>query len=124
MNEFFPEDWSAAQTMAMVPETRGMDMAPDGMPDAIYDGYDGSMTDIMNNPNFVPGYLSTHIGSTVRVEFEIGQGLTDRVGTLLGVGAGFILLQEPTSGATILCDLGPVRFVTIVDEGGGTVLMQ
>ena len=122
MNEFFPENWSAEPTMAMVPEMG--DPNAQMLPDTVFDGYDTAMMDLMNDPSFVPGYLATQIGRTVRVEFEIGQGLTDRVGTLLGVGAGFILLREPTSGATILCDLSPVRFVTIVDEAGPTLMQQ
>ena len=123
MDNMFPENWSAEPAMAMV-ERGGADtdrMMTPGDPGL--GGYDDAMMEVLNNPSFVPGYLSMQIGRTVRVEFEVGPGLTDRVGTLIGVGAGFILLREPTSGATILCDLSPVRFVTIVDESG-PVLIQ
>jgi hypothetical protein len=65
------------------------------------------------NPLFTPGFLRTQIGRTVRVEFLIGtNSLTDRVGTLVGVGTSYILLREIQSPNVILCDIYSIKFVT------------
>jgi len=62
---------------------------------------------------YVPGYLKTQIGRRVRVEFLIGtNGTTDRTGTLLGVGASYILIRPSDSDDVILCDLYSIKFVT------------
>ena len=64
------------------------------------------------NPMFTPGFLRTQIGRTVRVEFLIGTtGLTDRFGTLVGVGTSYILIQEAQSDDILLCDIYSIKFV-------------
>lgn len=65
---------------------------------------------------YTPGYLRTQIGRRVRVEFLIGSNgpLVDRIGTLLGVGASYILLQPVDSDDILLCDIYSIKFVTIL----------
>lgn len=63
---------------------------------------------------YTPGYLRTQIGRMVRVEFLIGtNGLNDRIGTLLGVGASYILLRPIGTNDIELCDIYSIKFVTI-----------
>lgn len=64
------------------------------------------------SPMYTPGFLRTQIGRTVRVEFLIGtSGLTDRFGTLVGVGTSYILIQEAQSDDILLCDIYSIKFV-------------
>ena len=64
------------------------------------------------NPMYTPGFLRTQIGQTVRVEFLIGTtSLTDRFGTLIGVGTSYILIQEAQTDDVLLCDIYSIKFV-------------
>lgn len=64
---------------------------------------------------YTPGFLRTQIGRKMRVEFLIGTaGFTDRTGTLVGVGASYILLRPVDSDDTMLCDIYSIKFVTII----------
>lgn len=67
------------------------------------------------NPEFLAGFLRTQIGRRVRVEFLIGtNSMTDRTGTLVGVGVSYILIQPLDSDDIMLCDLYSIRFVTFI----------
>lgn len=69
----------------------------------------------IQSPLYTPGFLKTQIGKRMRVEFLIGTNLlTDRTGTLLGVGASYILLQPVDSDDVIMCDIYSIKFVTII----------
>lgn len=60
------------------------------------------------------GFLRTQIGRKVRVDFLIGTNtLLDKAGTLLGVGANYILLQEEQTDDLIVCDYYSIKFVTV-----------
>jgi hypothetical protein len=65
---------------------------------------------------FTPGFLRTQIGRMIRVEFLIGTNgpLVDRTGTLLAVGASYILLRPINSDDVLLCDIYSIKFVTII----------
>ncbi|HEY9062360.1 MAG TPA: hypothetical protein VIO64_17955 [Pseudobacteroides sp.] len=65
---------------------------------------------------FTPGFLTTQIGKLMRVEFLIGTNgpLIDRVGTLIAVGASYILLRPTGSDDVLLCDIYSIKFVTIL----------
>ena len=64
---------------------------------------------------YTPGFLRTQIGRKMRVEFLIGTGgLTDRTGTLAGVGASYILLRMIDSDDIMLCDIYSIKFVTLI----------
>lgn len=63
---------------------------------------------------FTPGFLKTQIGRRMRVEFLIGTGtLIDRTGTLLAVGASYILLRLIESDDVMMCDIYSIKFATI-----------
>lgn len=78
---------------------------------------DMAIPETLLSVDFVPGFLRTQIGKTMRVVFFIGNQLTDRVGVLIGVGASYILLQEVSTTAVTMCDLFSIKFVTIMDLG-------
>ncbi|MGI6668259.1 MAG: hypothetical protein ACOX4M_02110 [Acetivibrionales bacterium] len=64
---------------------------------------------------FTAGFLRTQIGRRVRVEFLLGTNLlTDRTGTLVAVGASYIVLRPPDSDDLVMCDIYSIRFVTII----------
>jgi hypothetical protein len=65
---------------------------------------------------YTPGFLRTQIGRQMRVEFLIGTNgpLVDRTGTLIGVGASYILLRPVESDDVMMCDIYSIKFVTIL----------
>ncbi len=67
------------------------------------------------SPYYTAGFLKNFIGKNVRVEFVVGTAgaVTDRVGTLLEVGASYIVLQPLLTDDLLMCDLYSIRFVTI-----------
>lgn len=63
---------------------------------------------------YTPGFLRTQIGKRMRIEFLIGtSSFTDRTGTLLAVGASYILIRPVGSDDTMLCDIYSIKFITI-----------
>jgi len=69
----------------------------------------------LQNTFFTPGFLRTQIGRRVRVEFLLGTNLlTDRTGTLVAVGASYIVLRLVDSDDLMMCDIYSIKFVTII----------
>ena len=69
----------------------------------------------LQNTFFTPGFLRTQIGRRVRVEFLLGTNLlTDRTGTLVAVGASYIVLRLVDSDDLMMCDIFSIKFVTII----------
>lgn len=69
----------------------------------------------LTNPIYIPGFLRQNIGRWMRVEFLIGNTLTDRVGVLTEVGASYILLHSIDPNSYILCDMFSIKFVVIIN---------
>lgn len=68
----------------------------------------------VSSPLYTPGFLRTQIGRRMRVEFLIGtSNLTDRSGTLVAVGASYIIIRLIDSDDLMLCDIYSIKFVTI-----------
>ncbi|WP_242855659.1 hypothetical protein [Ruminiclostridium josui] len=62
---------------------------------------------------YMNGFLRTQIGKTVRVEFLIGTGtLIDKFGTLLAVGANYLVLRQAETDDIVVCDFFTIKFVT------------
>jgi hypothetical protein len=74
------------------------------------------MPEPIASPLYIAGYLSTQIGKLVKVEFLIGNNMTDRTGTLLKVGVNYIIIQPIEVNGSLLCDLYSIKFVTIVER--------
>lgn len=67
----------------------------------------------ITNILFTPGYLKTQIGRKVRMEFLIGtNGMTDRIGTLVGVGTSYVLLRLEETDDIMLGDIYSIKFAT------------
>lgn len=63
---------------------------------------------------YTPGFLRTQIGKRMKVEFLVGtNGMTDRIGTLVAVGASYIILRLFESDDLMMCDIYSIKFVTI-----------
>ena len=75
---------------------------------------DKDSPETLRSTNFTPGFLREHIGKLVRVEFLIGtNGLTDRTGILVEVGASYIVLRSIQDNNLLYCDIYSIKFVTI-----------
>jgi len=69
---------------------------------------------VMTDIGFTQGYLRTQIGKRVRIEFLIGtNSVTDRIGTLIGVGISYVLIRPAETDDIMLCDIYSIKFVTI-----------
>lgn len=66
--------------------------------------------------NFMPGYLRNHIGKLVRVESLIGGSLERRTGTLMQVGADFIVIKLCETCASMMCEAGSIKYITIIHD--------
>ena len=64
---------------------------------------------------YMAGILQTFIGERMRVQFLIGTGgpLLDINGTLVEVGANYIILQPVETDDLTICDLFSIKFVTV-----------
>ncbi|AEV70633.1 hypothetical protein [Acetivibrio clariflavus] len=73
---------------------------------------DGVIPETVLNTSYTQGYLRTQIGRKVKVEFLIGTNIfVDREGTLIDVGASYIILREAETDDLILCDMYSIKFV-------------
>lgn len=62
---------------------------------------------------YMNGFLRTQIGKRVKVDFLIGTGtLIDKFGTLLAVGANYILIRQAETDDEVLCDFFTIKFIT------------
>ena len=61
---------------------------------------------------YLNGFIRTQIGRRVQVQFLIGTNtITDRTGTLVGVGANYILLNEVETDDLLACDFYNIKFI-------------
>mgnify|MGYP000849104908 CR=1 FL=1 len=61
---------------------------------------------------YMNGFMRTQIGRRVTVEFLIGTNtLTDKTGTLLAVGANYILINPIETDDILLCDFYSIKFM-------------
>lgn len=98
-----PQDMTQNTGMSPVPATP-MNMVADT-----------AEPETLANPIYTPAYLRRNIGKVIRVEFLIGDNMTDRVGRLVEVGASYIVLEVAAQFTHIMCDLYSIKFVTILE---------
>jgi hypothetical protein len=61
---------------------------------------------------YMNGFMRTQIGRRVTIEFLIGTNtLTDRTGTLLAVGANYVLINEVETDDILLADFYSIKFI-------------
>jgi len=65
---------------------------------------------------YIPGYLNTQIGKLVRVEFLVGNTITDRTGVLVKVGVSYIIIKPVEVNGVVLCDMYSIKFVTVIER--------
>lgn len=82
-----------------------------------------NLPEVLSNTAFMPAFLSKHIGKLVKIEALLGNQLHERIGILMTVGAGFIVLRFKNN-ATLVCDLDSIRFVTIIHDNNFKGLMS
>lgn len=75
-----------------------------------------ALPEALTNNAFFPAYLQNHVGKLVKVESLIGGSLINRIGTLLHVGADFIVIKLYQSCSTMMIDLSTVKFITIIHD--------
>ncbi|HBD86651.1 MAG TPA: hypothetical protein DC001_04410 [Clostridiales bacterium] len=70
----------------------------------------------LESTNYMAGLLTTMVGEQVRVQFLIGTTgpLIDVMGTLLQVGANYIVIQPIATDDLMICDLYSIKFVTVL----------
>lgn len=75
------------------------------------------MPPIVDDINYVQGFLRKNIGSRVKVDFLIGTTNTeDRIGDLVEVGISYIVLKDINNKNLIMCDMYSIKFVTIYNN--------
>ncbi len=70
----------------------------------------------LESTDYLAGLLATLIGEKVRVQFLIGTTgpLIDVFGTLIQVGANYIVIQPIETDDLMICDLYSIKFVTVL----------
>lgn len=65
---------------------------------------------------YTAGLLRSFIGERMRVQFLVGTSgpLIDMTGTLVEVGANYIILRPIDSDDLLICDLYSIKFVTVI----------
>lgn len=94
-------------TPASIPQTfpiqQNTALTQEGMPPATERGY-------------IPYYLASNIGKSVRAEFIIGTTqYVDKTGVISEVGINYFVLRDVNSRTDIMCDLYSVKFVTVLN---------
>ena len=70
---------------------------------------------VIEDTNYLQGYLRTIIGKYVKVNFILGSDLfIDKEGILIEVGVDHIVLRETRTDDELICDLYSIKFVTVV----------
>lgn len=102
---------AGGQATPLLPSAAGL---PGAVAPSVTPGWT-QMPTTVESTLFTPGFLRTQIGRRVRVEFLIGtNNLTDRTGTLVAVGASYILIRPLESDDLMMCDIYSIKFVTII----------
>ena len=70
----------------------------------------------LTNPVFLPAYLKNHIGKLVKIESLVGDCLQARVGTLLQVGADFIVIKLNQNCSSMVIEGRSIKFITIIHD--------
>lgn len=106
------QDHSMMQ-MQSRPTTRGTNAMPRGT--SIMPPMSADTPTTVQSPYYTAGFLREFIGHEVRVEFLMGTSgaLIDRTGTLMEVGASYIVIQPTQTDDLLMCDLFSIKFVTI-----------
>ncbi len=78
----------------------------------------------LGNTAFMPAFLTKHIGKLMKIESLIGDRLETKIGILVTVGAGYIVLRQLNTNNTVICDMIPIKYATIVHNNSLRQLFQ
>lgn len=68
----------------------------------------------VNNLQYLNAALRTQIGRKVTIDFLIGTNtLVDKTGTLLAVGANYLIINEIETDDLLFCDFFTIKFVRV-----------
>ena len=70
----------------------------------------------LTNPVFLPAYLKNHIGKLVKIEALVGDCLQSKIGTLLQVGADFIVIKLNQNCSSMVIEGRSIKFITIIHD--------
>lgn len=101
------EEYIADNETCILPKNQNMSFIPNENP---------YVPQVLNNTAFLPAFLSKHIGKLIRVELLIHNQLEMRYGILLSVGANYLVLRQIQNNTILTCDIGSIKFVTIVPD--------
>ena len=70
----------------------------------------------LTNPVFLPAFLKNHIGKLVKIESLIGDCLQAKVGTLLQVGADFVVIKLNQNCSSMVIEGRSIKFITVIHD--------
>ncbi len=70
----------------------------------------------LTNPVFLPAYLKNHIGKLVKIESLVGDCVQVRMGTLLQVGADFVVIKLNQNCSSMVIEGRSIKFITIIHD--------
>lgn len=66
--------------------------------------------------SYMPDILRETIGKVVRIESLVGGCLESRIGTLIKVGADYVVLKLYQSCSTMICEASSIKYVTVIHD--------
>ncbi len=70
----------------------------------------------LTNSVYLPAYLKGHIGKLVKIETLIGDCLQSRIGTLIQVGADFVVIKLSQGCSSMVIEGKCIKFITIIHD--------
>ena len=70
----------------------------------------------LTNPIFLPAYLKNHIGKLVKIEAQIGENLETKIGTLMQIGADFVVIKLKQNCSSMVIEGKCIKFITIIHD--------
>ena len=70
----------------------------------------------LTNPVFLPAFLKNHIGKLVKIESLVGECLQAKIGTLLQVGADFVVIKLNQNCSSMVIEGRSIKFITIIHD--------
>ena len=70
----------------------------------------------LTNPVFLPAFLKNHIGKLVKIESLVGECLQVKIGTLLQVGADFVVIKLSQNCSSMVIEGRSIKFITIIHD--------
>lgn len=66
--------------------------------------------------SYMSDMLKETVGKVVRIESLVGGCLESRIGTLIKVGADYVVLKLYQSCSTMICEASSIKYVTVIHD--------